>query len=479
MREHNDGQDSASNDARSVGNDAANDVRLRNVDHRTTGRIMDHAGSSDRRRARIVCLALVLLAASFGVVAQTFDYDNQGRWIRLRDDRTGEVLIEQTYAWGVGNTTPIAYWLPHGLDRVPMQYIDQALREQAMVVAALIPRDRELTQAEANDILNRMANDFVPRPPCDDSQSASVLVEHYYNSILGRASEPGGNDYWTWVSVTNCAAGEHAEEAFSAIVTAFYHSPEYLNRNRTNADFVGDVYGSLLYRQPEPGGLDYWTWQLDIGAQTRDQVMLAVLSSPESVGYMNDAFGGGTSSRVAALSAPAKWTHEVCNKQCEDVFWKYGPSACGVAALIPKPNNAFFTGACTVATIAGGALCKSRCPPEQPDNSTYSTIWCDDEVENYNFLREKSGRHCGVGPVALLTARCNDFYQIPIHLPARWSDDGYVAVANCESVTNPGELTVPPFVASLWGTCGPQTARAGSFFTVHGVGNPTAWCAGG
>jgi len=130
---------------------------------------------------------------------------------------------------------------------------------------------------------------------CTDRPATSAMIERYYNTILRRPSDPGGVDYWAGVVTGMCAGGARPEVAFSSIVSTFFHSDEYLSYNRDNAAFVTDLYVALLKRQPESGGLAYWTNQLDTGAQSRDQEMNFILTqSAESIANMNAAFSGQT-----------------------------------------------------------------------------------------------------------------------------------------------------------------------------------------
>jgi RHS repeat-associated protein len=60
---------------------------------------------------------------------------------------------------------------------------------------------------------------------------------------------------------------------------AIFTSQEYLNRNRSDHDFVYDLYKAYLYREPDQAGWDFWTSQ--VPPNGRDNVRLGFALSPE------------------------------------------------------------------------------------------------------------------------------------------------------------------------------------------------------
>jgi hypothetical protein len=76
-----------------------------------------------------------------------------------------------------------------------------------------------------------------------------------------------------------------------AISRSFTTSAEYLQRNRTNAEFISDMYETFLRRGGDLQGVQFWIGQLATSAQSREQVRQAFVASVE--------FGG----RLAAIAA--------------------------------------------------------------------------------------------------------------------------------------------------------------------------------
>jgi hypothetical protein len=120
------------------------------------------------------------------------------------------------------------------------------------------------------------ANLNIPALPSQPAPEARVpVVERLYNSLVGRAADPAGLNYW----VNYLADGNTTELVQAGIMG----SVEYF-QNRgggTNAGFVTAAYYDILHRAPEPTGLEYWTHILDIG-YGGDYVASGILGSPEA-----------------------------------------------------------------------------------------------------------------------------------------------------------------------------------------------------
>lgn len=94
-------------------------------------------------------------------------------------------------------------------------------------------------------------------------------VTTLYIATFGRAPDAGGLNYWVNQS------GLSLEE----IAKSFFDQPETQAKFGTsdNASFVAAIYQNVLGRAGEAGGVAYWVSQLDTGALTRDNIILAVL----------------------------------------------------------------------------------------------------------------------------------------------------------------------------------------------------------
>lgn len=94
---------------------------------------------------------------------------------------------------------------------------------------------------------------------CGGSQTLGTryFVENLYQVILGRGSDFGGLSAWN--GYLRGGYGQDMLARAQATVAGFFHSPEYVNRNRSDRDYVRDLYLAYLNREPDQAGWDAWT----------------------------------------------------------------------------------------------------------------------------------------------------------------------------------------------------------------------------
>jgi hypothetical protein len=101
--------------------------------------------------------------------------------------------------------------------------------------------------------------------PIDDSHN---FVRQQYLDILNREPDTAGWDYWTGV-ITQCGVDLVCRDAKQVdVALAFFFSGEFIqsnpafanpNTNAYNSAFVTQCYRSYLRREPDSGGLQFWT----------------------------------------------------------------------------------------------------------------------------------------------------------------------------------------------------------------------------
>lgn len=104
-------------------------------------------------------------------------------------------------------------------------------------------------------------------------------VERLYTVILGRASEEPGKTTWT-----NTLFGNAISAADAAYEFAF--TPEFVNQNVSDEEFVTRFYQALLDREPDDGGLETWTNALKSGV-SRKFVLEGFMESVEFTDLCN------------------------------------------------------------------------------------------------------------------------------------------------------------------------------------------------
>ena len=124
--------------------------------------------------------------------------------------------------------------------------------------------------------------------------AALNLVEHYYQSILGRAPDAAGKAFWEGEAARMQSMGVDIKEAYMVMGGFFFNSAEYVGRATSNTQYVTDLYNTFFNRAPDSGGLSYWNGQLGSGLP-RNVVMYSFLFSSEFGSFMTGLFGTTTS----------------------------------------------------------------------------------------------------------------------------------------------------------------------------------------
>ena len=142
----------------------------------------------------------------------------------------------------------------------------------------------------------------------DFTQTAQInlFVERLYNVILGRPCDQWGMQDWSTRLASREISG--AEAAYG-----FVFSPEYRNKNKSDSDFLEDLYNAFMGRASDQGGKAYWQNQINIGRTDRD-IFNGFTGSQEFIGICND-YGidkggdittGQTSARAGRSPAPTE-----------------------------------------------------------------------------------------------------------------------------------------------------------------------------
>lgn len=107
----------------------------------------------------------------------------------------------------------------------------------------------------------------------------SPLIRLYWAFFL-RAPDLGGLTYWT-NQLTN-------GKTLAQVAAKFALSSEFKNTygSKSNAEFVTLIYQNIFERDPDPGGLAYWTGKLDAKAKTRGDVMVNFSESSEGKRFL-------------------------------------------------------------------------------------------------------------------------------------------------------------------------------------------------
>ena len=117
-----------------------------------------------------------------------------------------------------------------------------------------------------------------------DEDKVNDYVESLYRNILGRAADPAGKSDWVNRIKT------HKMSAAEVARIGFFTSTEYLNKNKTNEQFLTDLYAAFFNRQPDAAGFNGWLSRMSQG-YTRDQVILEGFGQSQEFNNLLRSYG--------------------------------------------------------------------------------------------------------------------------------------------------------------------------------------------
>jgi hypothetical protein len=97
-----------------------------------------------------------------------------------------------------------------------------------------------------------------------NSAQVRAFAERMYTKALGRSGEEDGINEWT----RRIVSGEW--QAANVAKEGFFTSQEYINKNRSNEEFVEDLYQSLFDRASDEAGKTDWLNKLANGVSRED-----------------------------------------------------------------------------------------------------------------------------------------------------------------------------------------------------------------
>ena len=106
-----------------------------------------------------------------------------------------------------------------------------------------------------------------------DRVQVESFVERFYQTVLNRHSDIGGLNSWTDQLISGKKAG-------ADIARGFIFSPEFINRNTTNDEYITILYKAFFNREPDIGGFNNWKNELNSG-KSRDFILNGFLFSTE------------------------------------------------------------------------------------------------------------------------------------------------------------------------------------------------------
>ena len=107
-------------------------------------------------------------------------------------------------------------------------------------------------------------------------------VVDFYRGILGRLPDDAGFAFWLGrFRTAQCQGSAAVTTQAESISNLYATSQEYIARNRSNAQYVGDLYNAFLRRGGDLAGVQFWINELNTGARTRENERQQFVASPE------------------------------------------------------------------------------------------------------------------------------------------------------------------------------------------------------
>ncbi|MBK8323916.1 MAG: DUF4214 domain-containing protein [Betaproteobacteria bacterium] len=127
-------------------------------------------------------------------------------------------------------------------------------------------------------------------------------VMDFYRGLLSRLPDTAGFNLWVQqFRIAQCAGAGAVSTQAETISSAFQNSSEYAARNRSNAQFVGDLYNAFLRRGGDLAGVQFWIAQLTAGA-TRNAIRQQFIASAEFQGRVSAIVAQGCLGRIFYVS---------------------------------------------------------------------------------------------------------------------------------------------------------------------------------
>lgn len=147
-----------------------------------------------------------------------------------------------------------------------------------------------------------------PNIKVEPTQQVVDFAERLYSICLDRKSDEDGLKYWS-------EKLGNMEDSGTQVAYGFFFSPEFLNKNTTNADFVFRLYRTFFDREPDTAGFNNWMRTLSTGS-SREEVFNGFTQSQEwknlcaknGIVAGKETFEGDT--RVASDTSTRTWIKE-------------------------------------------------------------------------------------------------------------------------------------------------------------------------
>ncbi len=108
-----------------------------------------------------------------------------------------------------------------------------------------------------------------------------------YNAAFGRFPDAEGLKYWITMNQTK-------ENTYRQTCSSFIISNEFISKYGdlvSNQLYINTLYSNILEREADKDGFQYWLSQLDLGVESRGEVLMGFSESIENIGLSREVLG--------------------------------------------------------------------------------------------------------------------------------------------------------------------------------------------
>ena len=121
---------------------------------------------------------------------------------------------------------------------------------------------------------------YGPCAVCGSKSKVVQFVERMYTECMKRPADDGGLAFWSKGLYEHTFTGK-------TVLYNFFLSSEIKNMGLANQEYVRRIYKTMLDRDPDDDGLNYWTRRLDTGDSPK-AVINGFIDSSEFTKICND-----------------------------------------------------------------------------------------------------------------------------------------------------------------------------------------------
>ena len=139
--------------------------------------------------------------------------------------------------------------------------------------AAEVPTTVPTTVPDQTDNGSLTPENNNPEVVTPSDNTVDDFVGRLYSIALGREADDAGLQDWVDAVTVRGETG-------ADVARGFLYSPEFINMNVSNAEFVSTLYRTFFGREADEGGLNAWVAVLD-GGESRENVIEGFINSTE------------------------------------------------------------------------------------------------------------------------------------------------------------------------------------------------------